>query len=65
MKHIMNALPDLRVQLEFQFVHTEVDFCGPVMVHYKIRSNQPTKTYIEVFVCFASKGVHLWSSSLI
>lgn len=55
----MGDLPASRVQPSFPFFHTGVDFCGPVMVHYKIRGKKPTKAYIAVFVFFASKGVHL------
>lgn len=55
----MGALPKERVQVSAPFSNVSVDFCGPFFAHYKIRGRVPTKTYIAVFVCHATKAVHL------
>lgn len=36
-----------------------VDLCGPLMTTLRIRGRPPVKIYVAVFVCFASKAVHL------
>lgn len=56
---LMGNLPRERVQPSRPFHTTGVDFCGPVKIHYRIRGKTPTKAYIAVFVCFATKAVHL------
>ena len=59
MRQIMGTLPKHRVQPARPFIHSGVDFCGPVYIHYKLRGKRPQKAYIAVFVCFATKAVHL------
>ena len=56
---IMADLPKDRITGIHPFYVTGVDLCGPVFVTLKIRGKQPIKMYIAVFVCFASKAVHL------
>lgn len=58
-QQIMGNLPAKRVQPARPFVISGVDFCGPVWVHYKHRGQRPSKAYIAVFVCFATKATHL------
>lgn len=58
-QQIMGNLPSARVQPARPFVNSGVDFCGPVWVHYKHRGQRPSKAYIAVFVCFATKACHL------
>jgi len=36
-----------------------VDFCGPFNTTYRICGKPPYKSYVALFVCFASKAVHL------
>ena len=56
---IMADLPKDRVTGYQPFYITGVDLCGPIYTTLKIRGKVPLKTYVAVFVCFASKAVHL------
>lgn len=57
---IMSELPPLRVQQYRAFKNAGVDFCGPFLVkNKKQRNSAATKAYISVFVCFATKALHL------
>ncbi|XP_055909622.1 uncharacterized protein LOC129944297 [Eupeodes corollae] len=56
---IMGNLPADRLRAQRPFLVCGVDFCGPVHTTLKIRGRSPNKTYICVFVCFASKAVHI------
>lgn len=55
----MGNLPQTRVAPARPFINTGVDYCGPFLIHYRIRGKRPTKAYIAVFCCFATKAVHL------
>ncbi|XP_044312743.1 uncharacterized protein LOC123037186 [Drosophila rhopaloa] len=59
LEHIMADLPEQRVNGCQVFGVTGVDFCGPF--HYKpeVRNKAPVKCYVSVFICFATKAVHL------
>ncbi|XP_075150627.1 uncharacterized protein LOC142224725 [Haematobia irritans] len=57
---IMGALPPERTMLSRPFANTGIDFAGPFDIkHYKTRSCFITKGYVCIFVCFATKAVHL------
>lgn len=57
---LMANLPESRVTPSRPFTHTGVDFTGHVDVKAnKGRGIKLTKGYIAVFVCFATKAVHL------
>lgn len=56
---IMGDLPKHRVEPLRAFLNTGIDFCGPVYVKRGIRGQSHVKAYIAVFVCFATKAVHL------
>lgn len=58
-EHIMGNLPKDRVQGIRAFVVVGVDFCGPMYYRSEIRSRPAIKCYISLFVCFATKAVHL------
>lgn len=59
-QQVMGHLPLDRIQPgERPFNRTGVDFAGPVMVHYKGRGTRPTQAYLAIFVCFATKAVHI------
>ena len=59
LSQIMGNLPADRVTGIRPFLVSGVDFCGPVNVTLKIRGRSPVKMYIAIFVCFASKAVHI------
>lgn len=57
---IMGDLPLDRTNLEYPFLKTGVDYCGPVlMLNRKGRGATLIKSYICIFVCLAVKAVHL------
>ncbi|XP_075151048.1 uncharacterized protein LOC142225157 [Haematobia irritans] len=57
---IMASLPPERTFLSRPFTNTGVDFAGPFNIkNYKTRVCLITKGYICIFVCFATKAVHL------
>lgn len=59
-QQVMSPLPKERVNAVGRcFQVTGVDFCGPILIHYRGRGNRPTKAYIVIFVCFATKAVHI------
>jgi hypothetical protein len=56
----MGDLPECRVNFEYPFIKTGVDFAGPMNIEYGgPRSKTTSKAYISVFVCMATKAVHL------
>lgn len=56
----MAALPKPRVTPSRPFTHTGVDLAGPVVVKSnKGRGIATTKGYVVVFICLATKAVHL------
>ena len=60
----MGALPKDRVQPCRPFFVTGVDFAGPtVTLVNKGRGRKTNKSYIALFVCFATKAIHLEATS--
>ncbi|XP_045774640.1 uncharacterized protein LOC123873700 [Maniola jurtina] len=57
---MMSDLPADRTRLEFPFLHTGIDYAGPIMIaSRKGRGAKLEKSYICIFVCFAVKALHL------
>ena len=57
---LMGQLPPDRVTPSKAFHTTGVDYCGPfTMKEGKGRKPRKVKGYIAVFVCFATKAIHL------
>lgn len=58
---MMGDLPDKRVQCPPRpFFTIGIDFCGPfTMIEGFRRSTRQFKVYVSVFVCFATKAIHL------
>lgn len=58
---IMGNLPSCRVRPSRPFTFTGVDYAGPFFIREKSpRRNSPTsKAYLVVFICMATKAVHL------
>ncbi|XP_043496394.1 uncharacterized protein LOC122520365 [Polistes fuscatus] len=56
----MSDLSANRIQQMRPFLHTGLDFCGPMFIKKKQHRNQRRiKVYVAVFVCFSTKAVHL------
>lgn len=56
----MGALPGERVTVSKPFAHCGVDYAGPVILREgKRRNARNHKAYISIFVCFATKAVHI------
>ncbi|XP_065222357.1 uncharacterized protein LOC135846922 [Planococcus citri] len=60
-QQIMGNLPDVRVNVpEFPFLHVGLDFAGPITVKLGApRSKVTGKAYICLFICLATKAVHI------
>ena len=59
-EQMMADLPANRVQQNRVFVNVGVDFAGPMkMKTSKIRNAKLIKVYVALFVCFATKAIHL------
>lgn len=60
LNQIMGNLPPERVQPSSPFCKVGVDFCGPFHIQYKHqRKGNLQKMYVCIFVCMATKAVHL------
>ncbi|XP_048006892.1 uncharacterized protein LOC125242210 isoform X2 [Leguminivora glycinivorella] len=60
MKPLMGNLPADRVTSFYPFQVCGLDFAGPFMISSKKgKGNRITKCYLNIFVCFATKAVHL------
>ncbi|XP_075990291.1 uncharacterized protein LOC142985934 [Anticarsia gemmatalis] len=57
---VMGQLPSSRTNFEFPFLHSYVDYAGPVLIANRAgRGCKLTKAYMCIFVCSAVKAVHL------
>ncbi|XP_062704693.1 uncharacterized protein LOC115265150 [Aedes albopictus] len=52
-------LPASRVSPTRPFSVCGVDYCGPFFIKPTVRNRAPTKAYVAVFVCFATRAVHI------
>ncbi|XP_055632364.1 uncharacterized protein LOC129772870 [Toxorhynchites rutilus septentrionalis] len=52
-------LPATRVTPTKPFAICGIDYCGPVYIKPPVRNRAPTKAYIAIFVCFATRAVHI------
>lgn len=59
-QHIMGHLPTDRLTQSRPFLNTGIDYCGPFMIkEKKFRNRNKVKVYVAIFVCFATKAIHL------
>lgn len=59
-QQLMGSLPKERITPARIFENTGLDYCGPFEIKQSaLRSSIIGKGYVAVFVCFASKAVHL------
>lgn len=56
----MGNLPENRVKQSRPFLHIGVDYCGPFIIKDGgRRSKLKTKVYVSIFVCPATKAIHV------
>lgn len=55
----MAPLPRERVVVSRAFSRSGVDFCGPLFIKSGLRRVVSIKCYVSVFVCFATRAIHL------
>ncbi|XP_066585463.1 uncharacterized protein [Prorops nasuta] len=56
----MGSLPTARVNRSHPFEHTGIDYAGPFLVKlHQGRNSKTVKCYIAVFVCMATRAIHL------
>lgn len=56
----MGDLPNYRVEQSFPFYHTGVDYAGPIFIKLGgPRSKLKAKAWISLFICMATKAIHL------
>jgi transposase InsO family protein len=59
-QQLMGQLPPTRVQPARPFLTTGVDYAGPVHLRLGLpRSKTIIKGYVAIFVCFATKAIHI------
>lgn len=59
-KQLMGSLPSHRISTGRVFEITGVDFCGPFDIKVaRIRKAITKKSYVALFVCFATKAIHI------
>ncbi|XP_025264963.1 uncharacterized protein LOC112638119 [Camponotus floridanus] len=57
---IMGALPAGRITVSRPFHHCGIDYAGPLLIREgKRRNARISKAYVAVFVCFATKAIHI------
>ncbi|XP_055844795.1 uncharacterized protein LOC129911111 [Episyrphus balteatus] len=57
---LMGELPSPRVNVSRPFSHTGVDYAGPISIRaWKGRGAKTYKGYLAIFVCLATKAIHL------
>lgn len=57
---LMGQLPSPRVSISRAFLRSGVDYAGPIQLRVsKGRGNRSYKEYICLFVCLATRGIHL------
>lgn len=58
--YIMGDLPDSRITPSRPFLISGLDYAGPFLLKdRKTRNPKMTKAYIALFVCFATKAIHI------
>ncbi|XP_055714332.1 uncharacterized protein LOC129808575 [Phlebotomus papatasi] len=58
-QQMMSDLHESRVTEMYPFYQTGVDFCGPVFIKTPIRSKTRLKMYIALYICLATRAVHI------
>lgn len=57
---LMGSLPDPRCQINPPFSKVGIDYCGPYNIKTsRLRGSKIYKCYIAIFICLATKAVHV------
>jgi len=57
---LMGNLPSLRVNPACPFLNCGVDYAGPFIIHQsRRRSKTKVKGYAALFICLATKAIHI------
>jgi hypothetical protein len=57
---LMGALPEGRIIPSRPFTCTAIEYMGPFLIkNGHLRTTKTLKSYVAIFVCFATKAVHL------
>ncbi|XP_066157628.1 uncharacterized protein, partial [Euwallacea fornicatus] len=60
LKFLMGSLPAARVTPSRPFSNCGIDYAGPILVKEgTLRRSKRVKTYICIFVCFATRAIHI------
>ena len=60
LQYPLGNLPENRISLKRPFLVSGIDYCGPFYIKEKRHRNRTkVKIYIAVFVCFATKAIHI------
>jgi Integrase zinc binding domain len=58
-QQIMGDLPEQRSRPSRPFTHTGVDYAGPITLRMGVRGQKMIKGYIAIFICMATKAIHI------
>lgn len=58
-KLYMGQLPKSRVTPGFPFENVGINYVGPILIKQTQRKAAPVKAYIAIFVCMATKAIHI------
>lgn len=59
-EQLMGSLPESRVTKSRPFLHTGIDFAGPFVMKNPVgRAPKTYKGYLCIFICMATKAIHL------
>lgn len=59
-QQLMGSFPKPRISISRPFTHTGVDYAGPIDVKMSPgRGNKSYKGYIAIFICLATKAIHI------
>ncbi|XP_062538691.1 uncharacterized protein LOC134206966 [Armigeres subalbatus] len=58
-EQLMADLPSIRVSPAAVFQKVGVDLCGPFHIKYPIRRSPAIKSYVAIFICLATKAMHM------
>ncbi|XP_058837171.1 uncharacterized protein LOC131693407 [Topomyia yanbarensis] len=59
LSQLMGSLPAVRVTQSYAFENVGIDFAGPFYLRRLSPRSAPSKSYVAVFVCMATKAAHL------